>query len=173
MNMTVSVNPNATHGILTINNQQFECRLGRSSVIAEDQKREGDGATPLGTYIIRKVFYRPDRLPKPITNIPTVELQPNMGWCDDPQHPQYNKLVTLPFSASHEELWREDHVYDIIVTIGHNDAPPVAGMGSAIFLHLEHPEKTPTAGCVALTLEDMQTVLGQLDLADTITIKLV
>jgi len=64
-------------------------------------------------------------------------------------------LVTLPFAASHECLWREDHVYDIIVILGHNDAPVVANAGSAIFLHLCHSDYRPTEGCVAISHSDM------------------
>jgi len=93
-----------------------------------------------------------------------------MGWCDDPAHADYNRPVTLPFAPSHEELWRADHVYDLIVVIGHNDSPPVAGMGSAIFMHLQQPEKTPTAGCVALSEFELREVLRQLTPGSTITI---
>jgi len=41
--------------------------------------------------------------------------------------------------------------------LGHNDAPPVPGRGSAIFFHLS--EGRPTAGCVAVERDDMLRLL--------------
>lgn len=82
------------------------------------------------------------------------------GWCDDPASPCYNKLIILPDAARHEELWREDNIYDLIVVVGYNDAPAISGKGSAIFIHLLRPERTPTQGCVALTEEDLRAVLA-------------
>ena len=78
----------------------------------------------------------------------------NDGWCDDSKDKDYNKFVKLTdsYNASHEKLWRDDHLYDVIITIGYNDEEPVPGKGSAIFIHVARPEFTPTAGCVALEL---------------------
>jgi L,D-peptidoglycan transpeptidase YkuD (ErfK/YbiS/YcfS/YnhG family) len=122
-------------------------------------KREGDGATPVGRFPLRRVLYRPDRLSAPITRLPVAALAPDDGWCDDPADPQYNKPVRLPYAARHEELWRADALYDVIVVIGHNDAPVVAGMGSAIFMHLAGADYRPTQGCVALARQDLLDVL--------------
>lgn len=157
MNIQVTAPKGATRGTFTINGKSYPCSLGRSGIVTD--KHEGDGGTPTGTYPLRYVYYRPDRLEAPETSLNLVPLTPQMGWCDEPAHADYNREIQLPFAASHEELWREDHVYDVIIVIGHNDSPPVPGNGSAIFLHLERPEKTPTAGCVALTLPDMLEVL--------------
>ncbi|HEY5346811.1 MAG TPA: hypothetical protein VIJ72_01360, partial [Rhizomicrobium sp.] len=92
------------------------------------------------------------------------------GWCDAPGDPSYNRPVRLPYPASAEQLWREDHVYDIIVVLGFNDDPVIAGKGSAIFLHLAKPDYAPTAGCVALALPDMLAALKPLVLGDQIII---
>lgn len=135
------------------------CALGRGGVVAARQKREGDGTSPLGFWPLRRVFYRPDRLPRPDTHLPCVPLRPRDGWCDDPGHTLYNRPVTIPFAASHEGLWREDHIYDIIVELGHNDDPVRPGLGSAVFLHLARPDFSPTRGCVAIDLPDMLTLL--------------
>ena len=108
---------------------------------------------------MRRVFYRPDRLDAPKTLLPLVPLTPEDGWCDAPDDPLYNRWVKLPYAASHENLWLEDHIYDVIVELGHNDDPPVPSLGSAIFLHLARPDWGPTAGCVAVTLEDMLEIL--------------
>lgn len=136
----------------------WRCALGKGGLIAD--KREGDGATPLGCFVLRRVLYRPDRLTAaPETGLPVVALDPADGWCDDPSHPDYNQPIRLPPPARHELLWREDGVYDVVVVLGHNDAPPRPGFGSAIFLHVARPEYQPTEGCVALALPDLLDVL--------------
>ncbi|MEM7223068.1 MAG: L,D-transpeptidase family protein [Pseudomonadota bacterium] len=139
--------------------QVWPCAIGRGGVRAD--KREGDGATPAGSWPLRKVFYRPDRAARPATALPCRALTPTDGWCDDPADPAYNRLVALPFAAGHEVMWREDHLYDIVVTLGHNDDPPVPGLGSAIFLHLARDDYGPTEGCVALMVSDLLTFLRQ------------
>lgn len=133
-------------------------------------KTEGDGGTPVGRFPLRRVLYRPDRLDAPATGLPVEAIKPDQGWCDDPAHPDYNRPVRLPFADSHEKLWREDMVYDVIVILGHNDDPPVPGKGSAIFMHVARPAYEPTEGCVALALEDLLAVLAASGPGDTIRI---
>lgn len=135
------------------------CVLGKGGVVSAGQKREGDGASPAGSWPVRRVFYRPDRGPAPKTALDLVPIQPQDGWCDDPDHPLYNRPVTLPFAASHEKLWREEPVYDLIVELGYNDDPVVPGRGSAIFLHVARPDFRPTEGCIALEKEDLLAAL--------------
>ena len=52
-------------------------------------------------------------------------------------------------AASHEEMWRKDDLYDIVVVLGHNDDPIVPGNGSAVFLHVASAGYGPTAGCAS------------------------
>lgn len=144
------------------------CVLGRSGLRAD--KREGDGATPTGTFPLRQVLYRPDRLAAPTTGLPASPLDPAFGWCDDPDCRDYNRKVLLPHAGSHEKLWRDDGLYDVIVVLGHNDAPPVPGRGSAIFLHVAAPDGAPTEGCVALDLANLLRLLADCEDGDTITI---
>jgi len=61
--------------------------------------------------------------------------------------------------TSHEALWREDGAYDIILVMSHNDSPPVAGLGSAVFIHIAQPDLRPTLGCIVLTPHDMCAIL--------------
>ena len=61
------------------------CVLGRAGVIAAHAKREGDGATPLGAWPLRFVYYRPDHETAPLTALPVRALVPADGWCDDPE----------------------------------------------------------------------------------------
>lgn len=125
-----------------------------------EQKQEGDHATPIGIFPLRKVYYRADRIIKPRTILPVEPLSRLDGWCDDLKHADYNRYIRLPHPARHELLWREDHVYDLIVVIGYNDNPVVSGRGSAIFMHLQRLDQTPTEGCLALSESDLRTVLA-------------
>jgi L,D-peptidoglycan transpeptidase YkuD (ErfK/YbiS/YcfS/YnhG family) len=133
-------------------------------------KREGDLASPAGTFPLLRAFYRPDRLAAPQTGLPLAALKPTDGWVDAPDDPAYNTLVTLPYPASHEELWREDGLYDLIVVIGYNMAPVIPGKGSAIFLHVAHPDFSGTAGCIAVAREVLVPLLGLLGPGSKITI---
>lgn len=144
--------------ILTWNGNRVRCAVGRGGI--RQDKREGDGGTPVGSFALRRVLYRADRLPPPATGLPLSAIDRDDGWCDDPAHPDYNRPVKLPFAAGHEELWLDGMVYDIIVVLGHNDAPPVPGLGSAVFFHLTDVDYGPTAGCVAVQLADMLPILA-------------
>jgi L,D-peptidoglycan transpeptidase YkuD (ErfK/YbiS/YcfS/YnhG family) len=155
-------------GRLVCGDLAFRCALGATGVTRS--KREGDKATPAGRFPLRRVLYRADRVAPPAIALPADPIGPQDGWCDAPADPQYNRPVSLPYPASHERLWREDHVYDIVVILGYNDAPPVAGKGSAIFMHVARPGYAPTEGCVALALPDLETVLARCGPGDSIRI---
>jgi len=141
---------------------------GKGGVRAD--KREGDHASPAGTFPLLRSFYRPDRLASPRTALPLAALRPNDGWVDASADPNYNKAVTLPYPASAEALWRDDGLYDAIVVIGYNTDPVVPGKGSAIFLHIAKQDYGPTAGCVALAKDDLLAALEQLQPGDKIRI---
>jgi L,D-peptidoglycan transpeptidase YkuD (ErfK/YbiS/YcfS/YnhG family) len=146
-------------GFLTAGERTYACALGRSGL--SGAKQEGDGATPIGRFPLRRVLYRVDRLAKPRTSLPTAAMTPADGWCESPSHCAYNRQVELPHEAAAESLWRDDHLYDILVVLGHNDDPVVAGLGSAIFFHLARPDYDPTRGCIAVALADMYDILSR------------
>ncbi len=163
---------NATRGVLICGGQRFDCALGRTGITHD--KKEGDGKTPIGTYPLRVVFYRADRVARPDTTVPVRELTPTTGWSEDPARDDYNTEISVPpcgaAPAGIDRMTRDDHVYDITVVIGYNDDPPVKGRGSAIFMHVARPGYTPTQGCVALSESDLRAVLKQVTPASTITI---
>jgi L,D-peptidoglycan transpeptidase YkuD (ErfK/YbiS/YcfS/YnhG family) len=138
----------STRGVLTYGNLSFPCAFGRSG--RRVGKREGDGATPLGSFALRHAFYRPDRLPRPVTCLALCALGPSDGWCDAPTDRNYNRQVEHPYPASAERLWRDDGLYDVVVVMGYNDHPRIVGHGSAVFMHVAGPGLTPTEGCIAL-----------------------
>jgi len=137
---------------------RFRCAVGSGGVRAD--KREGDGATPVGVWPLREVLYRADRIAKPRTKLPVRALTPDDGWCDAPGDPRYNTNVRLPYAASAESLWRRDRLYDLIVVVGYNDVP---GKGSAIFLHIARSNYAPTAGCVAFARSHLLRILTMVD----------
>ena len=135
-------------------------------------KREGDGASPAGTFALVRAFYRPDRIaPPPETGLPLAPLRPDDGWVDDPADPLYNRLVRLPYPAHHETMWRPDHLYDLVVVIGYNMTPVVPGRGSAIFLHCASADFAPTEGCIAIARDVLLALLPLLGPASRITIR--
>lgn len=147
-------------------NRTFPAVIGAGGVT--ETKQEGDHATPACTLTLRRILYRADRVKRPVSGgsgpesrtLPIEPIAPDDGWCDDVAHPDYNRQITLPHPARHEKLWREDHLYDIVVVLGYNDDPIVPGRGSAIFLHLQSPDGKPTEGCLALTEPDLRELLA-------------
>jgi L,D-peptidoglycan transpeptidase YkuD (ErfK/YbiS/YcfS/YnhG family) len=150
--------------------RRVRAALGRGGITPA--KREGDGATPAGSFPCRMVYWRPDRMAPPLTGLATAPLDPASGWCDDPADPAYNRPVRLPYPASAETLWRADGVYDLIVPLGYNDAPAIAGLGSAIFLHVARDFHRPTEGCVALAKADLLDFLRMATPASRVAIEL-
>jgi len=146
------------NNILQYGGARYRCALGRGGVRAD--KREGDSATPVGRFPLKRLFVRSDRMDHVKTALPTQSILPDDGWCDDPSRPEYNTLVKLPFTGSFENMQRDDHVYDLVIEIGHNDAPPVPGMGSAVFIHVAKPDYAPTEGCIALAKDDLVKLLA-------------
>lgn len=155
---------------LTFEDMTIPCSIGRSSACPALDKREGDGFTPLGIWPLRTILFRRDRSgPAQNINLPWRWIGAQDGWSDDPTDPAYNRPVVLPHRFSTEALIRDDPLYDIIVILGHNDAPPAPGSGSAIFFHIWNEAK-PTEGCVAIAREEMDALLPRLKAGDVMEI---
>ena len=123
----------------------FPCAIGRGGIRRD--KREGDGATPVGSHRIVGMLYRPDRMAKPTAW--AAPIAPTDLWSDDPTDPAYNRQVRVPHSYSHESLRRADPLYDLVLLTDWNWPDAVPGLGSAIFLHRWRRPGYPTEGCVA------------------------
>lgn len=145
---------------LIYKNLKFRCSLGKNSV--GEKKFEGDNVTPTGIYKLVNVFFRKDRIAKIKTKMIFNEIKKNMGWCDDPKSRKYNKLIKLPSKFSHEKLFREDHLYDLIIVINYNMNPIIKNKGSAIFIHLATRNYSPTSGCIGLKKKNMIELLKKL-----------
>ena len=144
-------------GIIKFAKYTFKCFLGKNGLTYN--KKEGDYKTPKGTFFLRSVMYRSDRVKKPKTNLPIYIIKKNHVCCDDPNNPFYNKIFETKNFDLGEKLWRKDILYDILVVIGYNDNPIIKGKGSAIFLHLSKKNITTTKGCVAVEKKTMINLL--------------
>lgn len=158
----MKIKVNCSKKRLSIGRKSYVCAIGLNGFIPEEDGREGDGKTPLGTYPLRYGCYRSDRIELPKTDLVLHKTRPEDGWCDASDDPAYNRPIRLPYPASAEKLYRDSHVYDVVLVLGHNDNPPIADMGSAIFLHIAREGYKPTQGCVALSKEDMLDILPKL-----------
>jgi len=168
--MEFVVRPNGAHqAVLEGHGTTRRAAVGTGGI--GTKRAEGDGITPVGLFPVRRVLYRADRMVLPATRLAIAAVAPDDGWCDDPRDPAYNQPVKLPYRGTSEQLWREDHLYDLVVIVGFNDAPVVPGAGSAIFLHVARPDFGPTQGCIALALNDLLDVVALLQLGDTISIR--
>jgi L,D-peptidoglycan transpeptidase YkuD (ErfK/YbiS/YcfS/YnhG family) len=137
----------------SLGERRWRCVIGAGGV--REDKTEGDGATPVGTFPLRRLYYRNDRLVLPKVQLPARPITEHDGWCDDPRAPSYNRLVRIPNDWSHETMWREDGLYDLVVVVGYNDDPPEGEWGSAIFLHIARDDMSPTRGCIAFARNDL------------------
>jgi L,D-peptidoglycan transpeptidase YkuD (ErfK/YbiS/YcfS/YnhG family) len=126
----------------------LSCALGRSGPTRD--KREGDGATPIGRFRVLQAFFRTDRVRRPHTRLPLTPIGAADGWCDDPRDRNYNRPVRLPYPAGHERMRRDDGLYDVVLDLAYNRGPIRKGRGSAIFLHCARPGFVRTEGCVAV-----------------------
>jgi L,D-peptidoglycan transpeptidase YkuD (ErfK/YbiS/YcfS/YnhG family) len=134
--------------------------LGRSGIKAD--KREGDGGTPHGRFHPVRLWWRADRLARPLVRLPLRRIGAADAWCEDPHDRRYNRPVRRSANEPGDRLRRDDALYDLIVETDHNTRPRVAGRGSAVFLHIARPGFAPTAGCVAMRRRDLQRLLASI-----------
>jgi len=159
--VVVVVRPRAvgrSRALVSAGGKVFPAALGRSGRTIV--KREGDGATPRGRLQLEYGFFRGDRIALPSSRLRLVRIASDMGWCDSPSHPCYNRPVRLPFAASHERLMREDGLYDVCLVMEWNRRHRRRNAGSAIFFHVARPDFAPTEGCVAVSLPAMRQLLA-------------
>tara|TARA_A100001011_G_C14155323_1_gene775803 strand:- start:612 stop:1106 length:495 start_codon:yes stop_codon:yes gene_type:complete len=142
---------------LQVDDFYFRCAIGKNGT--SKIKIEGDKKTPKGNFGIGCLYYRKSRVKLVKTSIKSIEIKPNMGWCDDVNVPkEYNKLIRTDQNIHHEKLYRKDNKYDLLIPIKYNEKKRIPGKGSCIFLHLTKNYK-PTAGCIALKKKDFLIML--------------
>ena len=161
MTITVARAPGSRSlGILRFDGRALHVALGRGGIKAD--KREGDGATPRGSFRLLRLWWRSDRIIRPRTSLPVRRITRTDAWCEDPSDSRYNQPIRLSADALGDRLWRDDHLYDLIIEIDHNTRPRIAGRGSAVFLHLARTGLLPTAGCIALPAKELRGLISHL-----------
>ena len=156
------------NGFLINHSQKYKCSIGFNGL--SENKSEGDGCTPIGTFKINKILYRPDKINNYKFNLDSEIIERKNGWCDDIESDLYNQKINFPFNQSAEHLYRNDDLYDIVCVIDFNLNPIIRGKGSAIFLHVASDDYSPTHGCVAIKKDDLLKLAINLDIDSTITI---
>jgi L,D-peptidoglycan transpeptidase YkuD (ErfK/YbiS/YcfS/YnhG family) len=141
--------------------RRFPCSHGRGGILPADAKREGDGASPAGTWRLVRLYWRADRGAAPRSRLPLQPLGPQLGWSEDPRDPAYNRAIRHPHRFPAERMARADRLYDLCAVTDHNSDPVVPGMGSAIFVHLWRGPRWPTAGCIAFRRPDLEWILAR------------
>ena len=142
---------------LQIDEFKFKCCIGKNG--STKYKKEGDKKTPKGKFQIEHLYFRKDRLEKPLTSLKCIKIKKNMGWCNDVRSPKmYNKFFKIEKKIKHEKLNRKDYKYDLMIPIKYNFISPITGKGSCIFIHLTKNYK-PTAGCIGLKKKDFLVML--------------
>jgi L,D-peptidoglycan transpeptidase YkuD (ErfK/YbiS/YcfS/YnhG family) len=146
-----------TRGWLLAGPYALPVALGRAGIKAN--KREGDGATPRGTFRLKRLWWRAERHVRPRTLLPARRIRSDDAWCEDPADRRYNRPIKLPNGSNADRLARADALYDFVIEIDHNSRPRVAGRGSAVFIHVARDGFAPTAGCVALSARTLRRLL--------------
>ena len=155
------------NNFLTYNKKSYKCSVGINGL--NKTKIEGDKSTPIGIFSLGKLYVRTDRIKNLKTNFHYISIEKTMAWSDDPNSKDYNKLIKV--NSDHREImFRNDHIYDLILVINYNIHPIIPNKGSAIFIHISKDNNTPTQGCVALNLDDFREILITLKPSDKIRI---
>ena len=147
-------------GYLKYKKLKFRCALGKAGI--KKKIMEGDNITPKGIFKIVKIYYRLDKIKEIKTLIKKIKIKKNMGWCDDPKSRSYNQQIKLPTKYSHEKLYRNDNLYDLIAVLNYNIDPIIKNKGSAIFLHIAKNSYQDTKGCIALKKKHLIEIISKI-----------
>jgi len=140
---------------------KIKCALGKRGITSK--KVEGDKKTPRGTFTLKSIFYRKDRVSKIKSSLLKKKIKKNMGWCDDIRSKYYNKMINFPFNLSAEKLWLKENIYDVVVVINYNLKPVIKEKGSAIFLHIAKKNYQSTNGCIAIKKKDILLLISKVN----------
>ena len=140
---------------------KIKCAIGKRGITSK--KVEGDKKTPRGTFRLKSIFYRKDRVSKIKSSLLKKKIKKNMGWCDDVRSKYYNKIIYFPFNLSAEKLWLKEKIYDVVVVINYNLKPVIKEKGSAIFLHIAKKNYQSTNGCIAIKKKDMLLLINKIN----------
>tara|TARA_B100000959_G_scaffold55959_1_gene58365 strand:- start:68 stop:559 length:492 start_codon:yes stop_codon:yes gene_type:complete len=162
--MNIKINENH----LLYKGYKLKCCVGKSGI--KKVKKEGDLATPKGTFKLGLLYYRRDRIKLPKCKVKKKIIKKNMGWCNDSRSNKYNRQINFPYNYSSEKLYKKENVYDLFLLIKYNTTPVIKKKGSAIFLHIAKKNYQPTQGCIAISKKNFIKILPLINRKTKITI---
>ena len=147
--------------LLYLNEYKIKCAIGKTGITS--RKIEGDEKTPRGSFALKSIFYRKDRISNIKSSLKKTIIKKNMGWCDDPKSKKYNKLIRFPFFFKAERLHKRKNIYDIIIILNYNLKPIIKNKGSAIFIHIATQKYQKTKGCIAISKNNIIKLIDFID----------
>ena len=134
---------------------------------AGPSKREGDGKAPAGVFTLGTAFGFAPRAEASWLRLPYTPLTGAVECVDDTASRRYNLIVARGVGGdvdwNSSEKMRSIEGYRWGLVVRHNAAPPVAGRGSCIFLHVWAGPAKGTAGCTAMEEGSLTELLRWLD----------
>ena len=103
---------------LIIDDFKLKCCIGKGGL--KKNKIEGDGTTPKGKFSLGNLYWRSDKVEKPITNLKCKKIKKNIGWCTDSKSKFYNNEFKIKKNIKHEKLLRKDYKYNYLIVINYN-----------------------------------------------------
>ena len=76
-----------------LGDRRWRCVVGAGGV--REDKVEGDSATPVGQFPLRRLYFRNDRLVLPKVRLPARPIAEHYGWCDDPPEGEWGSAIFL------------------------------------------------------------------------------
>lgn len=135
--------------------QSSTARLGFGGLVEGDQRRQGTGTTPLGTYPLPMSFGR--LYHHRAWDLPYKKLDGDDYWVQDNASRYYNRYRDKDAGGfrwwlrsgenTSERLADYPSQYEMAIVIGFNYTRPVKHRGAGIFLHVN--ARGATAGCVS------------------------
>jgi L,D-peptidoglycan transpeptidase YkuD (ErfK/YbiS/YcfS/YnhG family) len=138
---------------------------------SEPIKREGDGKSPAGVFALGTAFGDAAQ-PLPGLKLPYLFLNSSIECVDDASSKNYNRLVdrsaVMPDWNSSEHMRDVGESYRWGIVIDHNSTvpgrtAPLRGGGSCVFLHIWRGVDRGTAGCTAMSRDNLESLLLWLD----------
>jgi L,D-peptidoglycan transpeptidase YkuD (ErfK/YbiS/YcfS/YnhG family) len=126
-------------------------------------KKEGDGNSPAGIFYLSGLFGYQDHTAK----MDYLKVDDRTFCVDDIKSAYYNHIVKADTVKkdwdSAETMRMKSDVYKYGIFVDYNTDPVVAGDGSCIFMHIWRRSDSPTAGCTAMTEDNMLKLMAFLD----------
>src|SRR4051794_41919693 len=112
-----------SRGILIAGRRAIPVVLRRSGIHAN--KREGDGATPRGSFRVVRLWWRADRLPRPRSLLPGRRITPDLAWSENPRDRRDKQPIPPAAQETCGRPWRgRGPPFFFFLTPAPNPPPP-------------------------------------------------